>query len=58
MFETIKYRSLKYEHAPCRRFSYFESGTQASDMLDMLKFHKISITKWSLRKLRGFSGSN
>jgi len=39
---------------------HFESGTQASDMFDMPKFHKIFTTKWSCRELRktiGFSSS-
>jgi len=43
-------------------FNYFESGTQASDILDMSQFNKISMTKCSHRehkeKLLGFLGSD
>jgi len=31
-------------------FSYFESGTQVSDMLDLSQLHKLSIAKYSHRE--------
>jgi len=43
-------------------FNYFEFGTQASDLLDMSQFHKISIAKCSYRKrtekIVGFPGAD
>jgi len=46
MFETIN-RSCEH-HATV--LNYFGFGTQASDLLDMSQFHKISIAKCSYRK--------
>ena len=55
------YENTSMHHAIV--FSYTKSDTQGSDMLDMLKFLKISITKCShhleiTEKLLGFTGSD